>query len=283
MQITPVSLPSNFNLFLISDLHKGTVLHHEHGLQQAIDMVASAPNNFMVILGDLAEAITIDDKRYDRGSIDPRTPVPLLQYQSLATQFKPIKKRILTILEGNHDWIISNKYGNGIKDILCKELEVPFGTYSCKLIVNDKKGRLMFKAFLTHGYGGVNSTADDPVRREANMQLMLKRKLNRKAGDTYLMASGHTHKLLIKPPIKELYLIDDGLRPRQRYNDTDHTSPYIHPDLRWYVNTGSFYKLFTMGESGYAERHNYDPNELGFVIVRVEGGKIQNVEKVILD
>lgn len=283
MQIISKTLPSTHNLFLIGDIHEGTLLQHEHGLNSLIEMVLQDKNNYVAVLGDLAEAICIDDKRYDMGTIDDHVPLPLQQYQSLVDLFRPIKDRILVVLEGNHDYKISARFGNCVRDIFCRSLDIPYGTYSCKLDVKDKKGRLQYKAFLTHGYGSVNSTADDPVRKEANMLLSLKRKLAPKAGDCILSAMGHTHKLLVKPPISKLYLVDDGVRIRQKYTQANQASDYIDPDLRWYCNTGSFYKLFHMGESGYAERFGYDPTELGFCVAEARDGVMTNVRKVILD
>lgn len=281
MQIIERLLPADHNLYLISDIHEGTFLQHEHGLNHLIEVVSKDKNGYVAILGDLAEAITIDDKRYDASTVDSRNPLPLQQYQSLVSLFKPIRGKILVTLEGNHDYKISARFGNGVRDIFCRELEIPYGTYSCKLNIKDKKKRLQYKTFLTHGFGSVNSVADDPVRREANMQLSLKRRLYRKAGDCSLMAMGHTHKLIVKPPISDLYLTDDGEKIKQHYTKPN-GSDFISPDLRWYCNTGSFYKLYHMTDSGYAERFGYDPTELGFCVAEVKGGSINNVRKVIL-
>ena len=283
MQIIQKTLPTDHNLYLISDIHEGTILQHEHGLERMMEMVLSDKNNYVAILGDLAEGITIDDKRYDPATTDDRSPTPLQQYKALVELFKPIKDRIIVVLEGNHDYKISSRYGNGVRDIFCSSLSVPFGTYSCKLAIGDRRGKLQYKAHLTHGFGNVNSSADDPVRQEANMFLSLKRKLAPLAGDCAIHAMGHTHKLLVKPPISKLYLADDGERIRQHYTKADYRSEYIDPDLRWYVNTGSFYKNFHMGESGYAERFGYAPTQLGFCVAEVQDGNIENIRKVILD
>ena len=283
MQIIHKTLPTDHNLYLISDTHEGTLLQHTHGIERMIQAVLEDKNNYVAILGDLAEGITIDDKRYDPATTDDRVPTPLQQYRSLVEMFKPIKERIVVVLEGNHDYKISARFGNGVRDIFCSGLNVPFGTYSCKLAIGDKRGKLQYKAYLTHGYGNINSTADDPVRQEANMFLALKRKLAPKAGDCALMAMGHTHKLLVKPPISRLYLADDGVKVKQHYTKADYRSEYIDPDLRWYLNTGSFYKNFHMGESGYAERFGYNPTELGHIVTEVRNGNIDNVRKVILD
>jgi hypothetical protein len=138
--------------------------------------------------------------------------------------------------------------------------------------------------FLTHGYGSINSSADDGVRRKANMRLSLKRKLKDKAGDCILMGMAHTHKLIVSKPEETLYLTDNGKQIKQNYTASKHTDGYIHPDHRWYVNTGSFYRLYGKdGISGYAERAGYDPVELGYILIKVRNREIIAVEKVLLD
>ena len=61
-----------------------------------------------------------------------------------------------------------------------------------------------------------------------------------------------------------------------------YTTPYIHPDNRWYINTGSFLKSSQNGVSGYAEMFEYSPIELGFAVVEVRNKTIQNVRSIFL-
>ena len=57
---------------------------------------------------------------------------------------------------------------------------------------------------------------------------------------------------------------------------------YIHPDARWYVNSGSFLKTFGENVSSYSEMAEYDPIEIGYAVVEVNHRKITNVRKVVL-
>ena len=288
MKLLEKILPSTHNIYLIGDTHEGTILKHHKGLKKTIERIAHDPIGYAVHMGDAVEGITIDDKRYCAQTTDPNSPTPVRQYKAVVTELLPIKDKLLTILEGNHDWKISGRYGSIMREILCAQLagnkdpETLYGTYSCKLTIRDKKGRLQYKMFLTHGARSINSTADDPIRREANMLLSLKRQLFRKAGDCAISATGHNHKLLVKPPISELYLEDNGKEIKQAYTKADYTASYIPPDLRWYVSTGCFFRLYEEGVSGYAERAGYDPNELGYTVVRVEDMQIKNIERVVI-
>ena len=60
----------------------------------------------------------------------------------------------------------------------------------------------------------------------------------------------------------------------------DHTLDFIHYDNRWYVNTGSFLRLYGHNVSGYGEAAEYDPIQLGFAVARVRNRKIIGIDKV---
>ena len=277
MQIITKALPMTHRIYAISDTHEGTILKHKAGIRKVVKMIMEDPNAYVIHLGDLAEAITIDDKRYCIDTVDPDTSLPLLQYQAVVKEFWDIRDRFITILEGNHDAKIAGKYGNFVRDYVCKELGVPYGTYTSRITINDTKARLQYKIYAAHGRRMVGSTADDPTRKIANEKLQLKRHLRPMATDCAVMMKGHTHKLIVKEPETELCLVDDGKKIHQKYTKLDQTSDFIHPDLRWYVNTGCFYKLHAMGVSGYAERAEYPPNELGFAIIDVVDGQIRSI------
>ena len=79
---------------------------------------------------------------------------------------------------------------------------------------------------------------------------------------------------------KTLYLIDDGENIKQHYKFSITPNQKIHPDHRWYVNTGSFLRLYgDMGVSGYAEMAWYDPIMLGFSVAKVRDRELVGVEK----
>jgi hypothetical protein len=92
----------------------------------------------------------------------------------------------------------------------------------------------------------------------------------------------NTHKLLVAGPKKKLYLTSGNGELKQHYTQSDQAAQYIHPDHRWYVNTGSFLRLYLDGVSGYAERAMYDPMEMGFAVARVRDCKIVGVDKVFV-
>jgi predicted phosphodiesterase len=275
-------LPSSHNLYLIGDSHEGSTLKDKSGYSEALTTVLNDPIGYMVHMGDLCEAITIDDKRYSADSVDRRSDVPLLQYKYALEDLAPLAEanKLLVILAGNHDLTLA-KYGNFVRDMLCATLKVSYGTFTTKLTITNNDWK-MYKLFLTHGFGSISSKADDEIRVKANMLLSLKRKLYKKAADCEVMAMGHTHKLLSLEPIPTLYLTDNGVKIKQHYTGAfyEGIQGYIPTEMRYYCNTGSFYKLYEDGISGYAERFGYDPMSLGYIKIEVRDGKILHLHEI---
>jgi len=278
MKLLQKQLPDNHNIFLYGDAHHDSVLSSDKGWEVLVDAMHSkydgCKNNYGAEGGDDIEAIMVDDKRYSEEM--KTTALPLLQMRHAVEKRQSIKKMLLYKLQGNHEMKLW-RFGNLMAD-MCLELDVPFGTYTTKFTVNDSKGNLMYKVYDTHGRKGINSTADDPIRRKTNLRLTLKRHLKFKAGDCAVMIKHHTHKLLVCKPESELYLTDNGSEIEQGYTGWGQNETYIHPDARWYGNAGSFLKLYGDDFSGYAEIAEYDPLEIGFLILVVRDRKIVRLD-----
>jgi hypothetical protein len=282
MQLITTHLPDDHNIFFFGDAHHDSPMSSDDGWNTLCDMMHKeydgCRNNYGAEGGDDIEAIDPDDKRYSDEL--KSSPLPLVQMRHAVERRQVIKKQLLYKLQGNHEqhhWA----FGDIMAD-MCKSLDVPYGTWSTKLTVQDIRGNMMYKIFDTHGRKSVNSTADDPKRRYVTMQLILKRHLRAKAGDCAVMIKHHTHKLMVCKPESELFLTDNGVHILQGYTGWGQTESFIHPDARWYGNAGSFLKLYGQGISGYAERAEYDPVELGFLILKVRDRKIVSLDPIYL-
>lgn len=270
--------PDSFDLVLFGDTHEGTILRDKKGVQKCIDFIATNKLPcYAIHMGDAIEAIKPDDPRYDPKLCTGK--VPMEQADEVITQLKPIKDHLITMLLGNHEMKL-HLFGN-ITEGICSRLEIPYGTYSCKVTFQFDDGSY-FKGFFHHGFGSIGSYAKSPIQRQTTMMEALKRKLAFKQGDCKIAAMGHTHKLLICQPIAELFLTSDNERFYQGYTTEVDNGKYIHPDNRWYFNTGSFLKLYENGVSGYADIFGYDPIELGFIVINIRDRVIQSAEKVIV-
>jgi hypothetical protein len=94
---------------------------------------------------------------------------------------------------------------------------------------------------------------------------------------------GNTHRLLICEPRTQLYLsTDTSIKENYTHNPAFGKAGYIHPDHRWYINTGSFLRTFGENVSSYSEMGEYDPIELGFPVVTVKDRQIVGARKVIV-
>lgn len=271
---------ADFKIVLAGDTHLGSVSMHESGVQKLIDYVKNTPDTYWVHMGDWIEAITTDDVRFT--SETSTQPIPIRQALSAVELFRPIADKCIVGLRGNHELKL-HRFGNLVQDIICKLLNIPYGTYTTRLIIQNNK-KTLFKMYLSHGAikGALRSTSKDYEQRVANNKASLKEKLKFKMADTAIMACGHYHRLLIVPPSNQLYLKDGPTGVKQGYLQGQQDGEYIDTDRRWYVCTGSFNKLFTDDVDGYAEIFGCDPVELGFVVVHVVGGKIVNIEPVVV-
>ena len=103
MQLVSKQLPPNHKVYLISDLHEGATHKHKSGVAKTVEKIAKEKNSYVIIGGDIIEGICIDDFRYQSEAVDPSSPVPLLQYKNATKELMPIKGKIISILDGNHD------------------------------------------------------------------------------------------------------------------------------------------------------------------------------------
>ncbi len=290
MRILKKKLPRDFNLYLFGDDQEGNSLKATDKYLECIERIHDDPIGVAIHHGDTIESIMIDDSRYDHVCVRPGSENPILQAENEVKQLQPIKHKLIAVLEGNHEWRLYSRFGNTVRKLICESLtdgypDKIYGSYSARISFYDKEKQLMFKQYAFHGAGSINSICADPMDRQNSFKKSLRRKLERKASDCAIMSMGHTHKLIVVPPVKELLLRDDGKQLRHGYTFANGYDLHIPPSLRWYVNTGSFLLLADpkgRGLSGYAERAGYDPLELGYAIVKVREGLIETIDKVII-
>lgn len=260
----------------------GNIMSSRDCHERVLEWIAMKRDRYFCSLGDEVEAICVDDKRFQWDAADPENFIPLQQIKTVIKLYEKVAKRGLVWLDGNHNFAL-HRFGN-LAAHAAGELQIPFGTASCKLLLKDKHGPIA-KVFLMHpSRVTIRSNAKDWEQRRANMQASLKRLLVNKAGDCLVMAMGHVHLLLTVPPAHRLILTDDGKDIRQTYLGAgDGNGGYIEPERRWYAATGSFLRTQVLGISGYAERMAMDPVELGHVVVRVRDRKIVAVDEAPLE
>jgi hypothetical protein len=285
-------LPDNFNLFLMGDSQWGNVGVHEKGLDRAFDMVNSeyrgCKANYVCWMGDSIDAITVNDKRFAFDTTLPKLSFLRNQIDHSISRLKAIKKQLVVVLKGNHEHKWVSIYGD-IGAEIARALGCEYGQYVCiPHLLRRKDGALIARLFLHHGFGVLRSAAKDSVQATANMRAALKNKLQHLFAGAALMAMGHTHHLLIVPPDDGLQLVTDGGEVQQVYPHTDgvaivnQAARIIPPESRWYVNTGSFLRLYSPDSTGYAEMKGMRPVELGFAVATIRDCRINKVYKEVV-
>jgi predicted phosphodiesterase len=275
MQRIVKDIPYNCEIVFAGDTHYGSHFTHEQGIDQLIDYVGSKRNRFLIHMGDWIEAITVDDKRFD-----PRItkePIPTNQAHQITRKFYPIRKRMITGLRGNHERKM-HRFGDLAEEI-CHDLGIPYGTDEARVIFTYKDEPL-FNAFIAHGGKLFNSNAKDFEQQQANRKAALKLYLQNKFGSAAVMVCGHAHWLAVVPPSRRLYMADGIKGVKQGYLQGDMgNGGYINPDQRWYGCSGSFYLRYKDGMSSYGL---FDPNELGFLTLIIQNGKIVELKEIVI-
>lgn len=281
MRVLDAQVPPSFEIALFGDTHHGSMLCHEKGIDKLIKWAQLSDSHYLIHMGDWIEAIMSDDKRFQWDA--EKDPVPLQQRDYVVERYQPVAKKILVGLTGNHEFKL-HRFGDIAKDI-CTGLGVEYGTFTCILRLFCKEQHL-FNMFLAHGWGTFRSNAKDFEQMLANKAAAMKKVLRHKAGDCLVMAVGHSHLLMVVPPTKKQFYLGYGKgKPSAHYlvNDPIDTTRYIHPDMRWYANTGSYMRLYADNIiSGYAERAGYDPIELGHVLLTVKDKRLVDVDTKVL-
>ncbi len=284
MEIIKFNMPTlNCRVALAGDMHKGAANCHHALVGELIQDMKNG--TYLVNTGDNLEAIAPNDKRYLHGSVDIKNKLltPQAQADHLIEEFRPVKKQIIAWGEGNHEAKLWNVASFG--QYIARELNCSFGGYNY-VVQFYYKGRRMFNFFIAHGHGRLPKGAKDPLQRKANRAAHLKRKLEATGfSDCIVMAMGHTHQLVIVEPTIDqatnLATTQTKIK-REKRNITNQRAKYIPPERRWYINAGSFLKLYADPGSrvfSYAEVMMLEPADLGWAIVNIEKGRVVGVEK----
>lgn len=277
-------MPSlDLDVALAGDIHKGASNCHHELVDELIEEMARGL--WLVNMGDNQDAITPDDKRYAHASMDIRNKLltPQAQSDHIIGKFHPVRANIISWGEGNHEARLWNIASFG--QYTAQALGCPYGGYDY-IVQFYYQGRRMFNFFIAHGNGRLPKGAKDPVQREANRAAHLKRKLEGTGfTDCIVMAMGHTHQLMIVPPTIDLspnLAVTSAKIKHVKRSLTNQKAKYISPERRWYVNTGSFLKLYSEPGSrvfSYAEMMMLEPADLGWAVVKIRDGRVAEVVK----
>ena len=287
MEVVTWALPKSGDcqIYLAGDWHYGALTCSRSSIRQMISGIQK--NDLLILMGDLIEAITPDDRRWQTTSVawQDKLYTPQEQAEAIVRDLSPLKGRIPVVLAGNHEWKLFNAVN--LSSQIATALDSEYGGSSC-VVHFDWNGKAAFRIHAMHGGWTPNSNAKDVVQQTANMLSTLKMKLQDQVGDCILQVCGHGHRLLVQPPTahRHLYITTTKAgKIHQNYKVSPvQSAGYLHPDTRFYGMTGSFLKLYTPPGSksiSYSEMFGYRPTEIGCLKAVVKAGELVHVEKMI--
>lgn len=188
----------------------------------------------MIGMGDYLECA---HKASGTGAVYEQVKSPQEQYESIMELFKPIKKKIIGLHSGNHEWRAYRDTGIDLTKNLARELNTTDLGFAC--FTKLKLGKQNYDIYSTHGASGSWTP-------EGKMRAI--RKLS-ESFDADLYLYGHVHDISIQT--EESRKIDDRSRTVKRRK-------------KYYVNTGHFLNY----EGSYAEMKNYKPGKKGVVKIK---------------
>ena len=258
------SLSERFFIEPLGDLHIGNKGSDKDKLIERIKYIENDSKRFTIIMGDLADCITVSDKRFDVKTYDPFLEEPDKQYGYVIDALRPIQNKIIGIHTGNHDETLRKKMALQLRassmsedyiaeesdwvQKVCRELNSPYLGLSAftRLTFKDINGQVVqFKIYSTHGSVAGGRTGNTINKLEDMIKFF--------SADIYLM--GHTHKFATD---KQIYL-DISQRGRK-----------LRKRTRVLGSTGGFLDGYKENETSYVESRNLQPSRTGTITVSIK-------------
>ena len=249
------SRKDNFLIYPIGDIHAGSIHCAEQEIQQKVREIKETKNAYWLGMGDYADCILKDDKRFDIGGLAPWVKADnILRCQSdwIKDLFSPIKGKCLGLITGNHEESIHSKYQEDFTRNLCTDLGVSYGGYACYVLLRfqrttgETKTSQTYKIHAWHGAGAAQT--------EGARLMRLMRLVNDFTAHIYLM--GHLHAMTQHTPDR-IDCIGERLK-----------SVKLAATI-----TGSWLRAYTYSKDSvnpsYAEIKGYKPSRIGCPIIRI--------------
>lgn len=256
------TLSSSFKELLmvpISDIHYGNPLFSKRHFLDTVKFIASKPNIYTFLTGDLCESAI----RTSKGEIFKQVGSPQDQRDWVIKQLQPIKKKILGMTIGNHEIRIWNEVGIDICKDIAKALSVPYRAPGMLLKIsfgdnnNYTQGKpFVYWGYFTHGYGGARTKAAKAVKVERTATWL--------HADFYCMS--HDHVVNVAP---DIYLLPDPRTRVEKDNEGVETGFIVgrmQAHRKMLVKTNAYLKW-----GGYAEMLGFPPSDLATPIIKLNG------------
>lgn len=235
------------------------------------DLIGKLPNALYAHMGDGADCIARDDKRYTAGEVDWDLiePADMDRFASVVIRDqidfeRPIIDRCVAKLRGNHEAAFDHWHHNDIVGEVCERLGRPElyapGGAMVRLVFSDKHGHTCEVVMNLH-----HGTHTARYKSTLLNQLLVKLKY---WPSVDIMARGHCH------------FADFAHEPRM---DTDKNFTRLKQHRALVVLSGGYLKTFMEGDrAGYAECKDLDPIDIGMQRVNIypsrNGARLEAVQ-----
>ena len=255
VKTTKKGMNERWRIWGLGDVHKGHAGYKEDLYYETIEAIRVDPYSRAIIMGDMLDLISWQDKRFDPDCVAEKTRSAYFQKfgptmrDGLISDLTPIKDKILVMLHGNHEWSYEHRMDDALTQTVADTLGVRFGGYCAMfdLVIRNRQ-RQWKKRFVCHHGSSFAATPGGKIN--ALMKFM-----NAFESDIYFM--GHVHEKL------------DFERPAIGANK-DCTAQSER--AKFGVITGSFLRGYVSpkrGASTYVERKMYAPVPLGPVSLTI--------------
>ena len=250
-------IPSStiFRIYPLGDIHAGSVHCAEGHIRRMVKQIQRDPLARWIGMGDYADAITKEDKRFDIGGLSPWVkPGNIIESQRrwVTQLFDPIKEQCLAFLTGNHEESIHRHHQDDLARNIADDLGVPYAGFSCFILLKACRGAMINRRLVRiHAWHGAGAAQSEGARI---MRLM--RLVNEVEADICIM--GHLH--AVSTYETQRLICDGGLIQYK---------PVVA------AMTGSWLKTYTQGSQtggaiSYGEMKGYKPSVIGCPIVNVK-------------
>lgn len=233
-----LNVPDDLDYIIIlplGDVHLGSYFCDVETFEMWLDWIYDNKHVYVVGMGDLMEIGT----QYSYGVFE-QNMLSNTQFKKMVEYLKPIakEKRLLGLLEGNHEYRIFKKTGFDVTDIMCDILGCHYyrrGAY-LDIFINKKKSKRNYTFYCLHG-----SSMAYTKGGKLNALMRLKDVIE---ADVYMM--GHVHSILHDASTKYI-----PVRKRGKL--------VLEFEEKHYILTGAYLKYW----GSYAQAKGYPPSGHG--------------------
>jgi len=241
MKLPSIDLPKRKinDICAVGDLHIGAKACSKTAFRETVKDIRYNRNASVILMGDQLDAIVSGDKRFNPYELDVSLPTLKSQVDYFLRAIKPIRKKIIGLLEGNHEFTIKKKVGYDFSEFLAEQLDTIYLDQSSLLELNCSWGK--YSVLAAHGIGG-GQTLGGQLRKVQNLMANWE-----SAPDITIV--GHWHRLdSIAVP-----KMDAKLNVRTKHVGF----------------TGSYYRTYVKGAPSYASDKWYSPSRIGYLQMRL--------------